>query len=155
MDMKIEFKTGPADMDFATVTEWLGGTYWSPGITRAEVEFGAAHSALVVGGFTPAGEQVSYLRVASDRVRFAYVMDVIVHPSYRSCGVGTQTLRYALSHPDLQLVYQWVLHTDNAQKVYARLGFKMIEGSEHWMILRHPRPDRSGFEEPLNSSSQS
>lgn len=135
-------------MDFAAVTRWLSEAYWSPGITEAEVAYGAANSTFVAGGFTTAGEQVSYLRVVSDRARFAYLLDVIVDPGHRRRGIGKDMLRFAMGHPDLQLVYQWLLRTRDAQDVYASLGFARIDGSDHWMIVQKPRPDRPHFAPP-------
>ena len=53
-------------IDFAKVTEWLTGSYWSPGIGRAEVERGARHSSIVVGAYDAGGVLVGYGRAASD-----------------------------------------------------------------------------------------
>lgn len=144
--MDVHFKSGSADMDFERVTQWLSEVHWSKGITRAEVEYGAMHSALVVGGFDASDEQVSYLRVVSDRVRFAYVMDVVVHLPFRGRGIGKRMMQFALEHPDMRFVYQWVLRTSDAQGLYAQLGFKRIEGSDQWMIVQRPRPERITFD---------
>ena len=143
--MGVDFKSSPENMDFGKVTQWLSEVYWSPGITRAEVEYGAVNSALVVGGFNESDEQVSYLRVVSDRVRFAYVLDVVVAIPFRGQGIGKRMMQYTLGHPHLQLVYQWALRTSGAQEFYAQLGFRRVEGSEQWMIIQQPRPDRGEF----------
>ncbi|MFA5072770.1 MAG: GNAT family N-acetyltransferase [Nitrospirota bacterium] len=143
--MHIEFKTGVQNMHFDAVTWWLAETYWSPGITKEEVMYGAQNSSLVVGGFDEAGEQRSYMRVVSDKVRFAYVLDVIVHPEYRKRGIGKAMVAFAMQHPDLQLVYQWLLRTRDAQNVYTRLGFKTMENTCNWMMIRNERPDRRIF----------
>ena len=144
--MDVQFKSGPENMNFEKVTHWLSEVHWSKGITRAEVEYGALHSALVVGGFDESGEQVSDLRVVSDRVRFAYVMDVVVHLPFRGRGIGKRMMQFMLDHPDMRFVYQWVLRTSDAQGLYAQLGFKRIEGSDQWMIIQRPRPERCGFD---------
>lgn len=81
-----------ARFDFAACQAWLSGTYWSPGITRAEVEHGFRNSALVVGAYGD-GVQVGCMRVASDRTRFAYVMDVFVDPGSRGQGLGKALMR--------------------------------------------------------------
>jgi len=124
--------------DFARCHAWLTTTYWSPGITRADVEHGFRHSALVVGAYRD-GEQHGCLRVASDRTRFAYFMDVFVDPSARGVGLGRAMVRFALEHPDLALVYRWVLATDDAHGVYRALGFGELDRPENWLTLRRKR----------------
>ena len=88
--MSVTFKHGVKHIDFDVVSKWLGEAYWSPGITKAEVILGARNSSLVVGGFDESGKQVSFLRVLSDQVRFAYILDVIVDPARRKQGIGIQ-----------------------------------------------------------------
>jgi GNAT superfamily N-acetyltransferase len=109
------------------------------GITRAEVEHGFRHSALVAGAYR-GDEQVGCLRVASDRTRFAYLMDVFVEPGSRSQGLGKALVRFALDHPDLALVYKWLLGTADAHEVYRRLGFGDLAHPERWMSLLRQRP---------------
>ncbi len=143
--MSITFKQGFDHIDFDVVSKWLEEAYWSPGITREEVILGARNSSLVVGGFHQSGKQVSYLRIISDKVRFAYVLDVIVDPTWRKQGIGTAMVRYAMEHPEMELVYQWLLRTRDAHGVYARLGFGPLANPDQWMIIQNPREDRSQF----------
>lgn len=131
---------GYATMDFARVTGWLAGSYWSPGIAREMVERGARHSALVIGAFMTDGTQVGFARVVSDCTRHAYLADVIVDGAHRGKGIGRAMIRYALTHPELATVKRWVLATADAQAVYAPLGFVPLmepeNKPERWMI-RH------------------
>jgi len=143
--MHITFKSGIEHIDFDSVSKWLQETYWSPGITKEEVALGAMNSSLVVGGFDERGTQVSYLRVISDRVRFAYLLDVIVDPALRKLGIGTSMLTFAMESKEMSLVYQWLLVTRDAQGVYAKLGFAALDHPEQWMMVRRPRGDRSHF----------
>ena len=131
-------------IDFAKVTAMLTEAYWCAGITQSEVLFGAQNSTLVVGAYLN-DELVGYLRVISDRVRFAYVLDVIVDSRYQKQGIGQGMVRYALGHEKLKLVYQWLLRTRSAQGVYSKVGFRTIEHPEHWMILEKGRPNRDPF----------
>jgi len=127
-------------VDLKRVTEWLAGSYWSPGIGREEVEKGARNSSLVIGAYDPQGVQVGYARLASDKTRFAYVMDVIVEPSHRRKGLGQAMVRFAMDHPDHQAVYIWLLATHDAHGAYAKVGFKPLEHPDRWMALVKPRP---------------
>ena len=131
-------------VDFTKVTALLKDAYWSIGITRDEVLFGAKNSTLVVGAYLD-DVLVGYLRVISDRVRFAYLLDVIVAPEYRKQGIGSALVRYAMAHGCLKLVYQWLLRTRDAQGVYDRIGFRNIDHPEQWMIIQHERSRRESF----------
>ena len=83
-------------IDFKKVTEWLAGSYWSPGIGQEEVERGAKYSSLVIGVYGKDGTQVGYARLASDKTRFAYIMDVFVEPEHRNKGIAQAICRFAM-----------------------------------------------------------
>ncbi len=129
-----------ARVDFQKVTEWLAGSYWSPGISRKEVERGARHSSLVVSAYDRSAAQVGYARVASDRTRIGFVMDVFVDERHRKRGVGQALVRFAMEHPDHRPVYRWLLATDDAQGVYEKLGFARHPHPERMMVLAKPWP---------------
>jgi GNAT superfamily N-acetyltransferase len=141
----IAFETGCDATDFDRVTAWLAATYWSPGITKEEVVFGAKNSTLVVNGVDGDGVQVSYMRVVSDRVRFAYLMDVVVDPAIRKRGIGSAMVKFAMASKELSLVYQWLLRTSDAHGVYAKLGFVTIDTPEEFMIVKKARGNRKKF----------
>src|SRR5581483_2437625 len=120
-------------MDFARIRSWLTGTYWVPGITLEEVEKSGRNSSLVVGAFGPDGTQVGYLRVVSDKFRFAYLMDVYTEPTHRKKGLATAMVRFAFDHPDFRTIQTWLLATRDSQRVYEPLGVKPLEHPERWM----------------------
>lgn len=128
-------------IDFKKVTEWLAGSYWSPGIGQAEVEKGAKNSSLVIGAYAANGSQVGYARLASDKTRFAYIMDVFVEPAQRNKGVARAMIRFAMDHPDYKSVYQWLLATKDAHQVYEKAGFKPLPYPESWMMIKKERPN--------------
>ena len=137
-DARYELDDSLSRFDFARVHGWLSQAYWSPGITRAEVEHGFRNSTLVAGAYRES-QQTGCLRIVSDRTRFAYLMDVFVAPEARGRGVGRALVRFALAHPSLRLVYQWTLATADAHEVYAALGFTPPEHPERYMVLSRPR----------------
>jgi len=152
--MDIVFRKGMEPVDFDKVADWLKDVYWSPGISKQEVIFGTSHSSLVVSGFDPAGRQVSFLRVVSDRARFAYLADVIVDPARRGQGIGRAMVRFAMDAPEMSMIYQWLLRTRDAHGVYARLGFMPLDHSENWMIIQKPRETRPFRMPPDRSRSR-
>jgi GNAT superfamily N-acetyltransferase len=127
-------------LDFERVHGWLTAVYWSLGISRERVEKGAAYSSLVVGVYKD-GVQVAYLRVVSDRTRFAYICDVYVDEAHRRQGIAKAMVRYALEHPDHQGLRQWLLATSDAHRIYGAVGFTSLPKPERWMTFL---PETSG-----------
>lgn len=128
--------------DFDKVTWMLQEAFWSKGIGIDEVKQGAANAALVIGTFTPEGDQIGYARAISDKTRFAYILDVYVDEKFRKKGIGQGMVKFILNHPSLRDVYQWLLVTKDAHGVYSKTGFKQLENPAMWMEIRNPRPDR-------------
>ncbi len=129
-------------MDFKRATAMLSRAYWSPGIKMDEVKKGARNSTLVIGAFLKDQTQIGYARVVSDKVRFAYILDVIIDEKYRRKGIGQKMMTYILSHDDLKEVYQWLLITRDAHGVYRKVGFKPISHPSNFMQIRSRRPKR-------------
>ena len=129
---------GLGRIDWSRVHAWLTASYWSPGITREQVERAARHSALVLAAFR-AEEQVGYLRVISDKTRFAYICDVWVDVAHRRRGLTRAMVRYAMEHSDFSTV-GWLLATADAHSVYATLGFAPLKEPQRWMAYK--RNDR-------------
>ncbi len=103
-----------------------------------KVRRAASNSFLVIGCYLES-EQVGYLRVISDTVRFAYILDVYVDAEHRREGIGKALVKFALDHPDLQDVPQWALRTRDAHEVYKSVGFGPIDRIQSWLeYLRSP-----------------
>ncbi|MCK5242084.1 GNAT family N-acetyltransferase [bacterium] len=132
-------------IDFEKATELLAREHWCKGITQNEVRYAAKHSALVVGAYLDS-TLVGYLRVVSDQVCFAYIMDVVVEENRRKQGIGQSMVRFTLDHKKLRLVYQWMLRTPDAQGVYEKVGFRPIVNSSQWMLIQENRPCRNTFD---------
>jgi ribosomal protein S18 acetylase RimI-like enzyme len=118
-------------IDWERVHAWLASSYWTPGIALERVRRGGENSALVLGAFRE-DEQAGYLRVISDKTRFAYLCDVWVHEEHRGKGLARRMVRVALEHPDFATV-NWLLATLDAHGVYEKLGFKPLQNPERWM----------------------
>jgi GNAT superfamily N-acetyltransferase len=117
------------------VQEWLASSYWTPGISLERVKRAGENSALLLGAYKN-GEQVGYLRVISDRTRFAYLCDVWVEEQHRGKGLARRMVQTALEHPDFATV-NWLLATVDAHRVYAKLGFTPLRNPERWMSKGH------------------
>jgi GNAT superfamily N-acetyltransferase len=135
---------GLGNHNFHDVHAMLVDAYWCKGTTIERVYKAAQGSTLVVGVFF-GPKQVGYARVVSDRTTFGWICDVIVHEDHRGKGLGRAMVRYALEHPEHQGFRRWVLATQDAQAVYAEVGFEPLDQPERWMIYRPAdSPDRSG-----------
>ncbi len=128
-----DFEISPdiSRIDWKRVHAWLSSSYWSPGISFERVQRGAENSALVLGSFV-GPEQVGYLRVVSDKSRFAYICDVWVDQNHRGKGIARAMVQFALNHPVFTTV-NWLLATLDAHGVYAKLGFTPLTNQERWM----------------------
>ncbi len=143
MDCDIDADTDrPRIEDIRTM---LKTTFWCPGITTQEIMQGIEHSALVVGAYDTSGRQVGFCRVISDKTRFAYLLDVVVAEECRHQGIGQAMVQFAVTHPELRDVYQWLLKTSDAHGMYGKCGFVPLDTPEQWMGIMQQRPDRSEF----------
>jgi GNAT superfamily N-acetyltransferase len=109
-------------IDLDVVHGYLSGdSYWAAGRTREAVERAIDGSARVVGLYRD-GEQVGFARAVSDGVAVAYLADVFVLPEWRGRGLGTELVREVVDGGAYAHL-RWLLHTRDAQAVYARFGF--------------------------------
>ena len=143
--MKVEINSNSEDLRINDVHDMLSKVFWSLNITKTEILKGIKNSALVVGAYNENAKQIGFLRVISDKVRFAYLLDVVVHEDYRRQGIGQRMVKFALSNPELEEVYQWLLITTDAHGVYQKCGFEPLKNPEKWMSILKPRPDRTAF----------
>ena len=118
-------------IEWERVHAWLASSYWTPGIPLERIKRGAENSALVLGAYSSDG-QVGFLRVVSDKSRFAYLCDVWVDEKHRGKGLARRMVQAALDHPDFTTV-NWLLATLDAHGVYEKLGFARLANSERWM----------------------
>jgi GNAT superfamily N-acetyltransferase len=143
--MTVDIISSKKDIRIDDIHSMLSKVYWSPNITKNEILKGIKNSALIVGAYIESGQQIGFLRVVSDKVRFAYLQDVVVNEGYRRQGIGSKMVKFALSHPELRDVYQWILITKDAHGVYEKCGFESLKNPEKWMSIIKPRPDRANF----------
>jgi GNAT superfamily N-acetyltransferase len=126
----------PARLDAAAIHGYLSRSYWSPNIPLATVQRALAHS-LCVGAYTDSGHQVGLVRIISDFATYAYLCDVYVLEEHRGHGLAKAMMTLTMRHPKLQGLRSWNLRTRDAQPLYARFGFTVVDNPEGYMILRN------------------
>ena len=132
---KFEISSDLARVDWPRVHSWLTTSYWTPGISLERIRRAAENSALVLSAFKN-GTQAAYLRVVSDRTRFAYLCDVWVDAPHRGQGLARHLVQTALQHPDFTTC-NWLLATLDAHRVYEKLGFTPLPNPERFMSKGH------------------
>lgn len=125
------------DLDF--IHEFLSQSYWSPGVSMAVVKKAMAGS-LCFGMYDtkaqalPAGRQIGYARMITDKATFAYLADVFIDKNYQGKGLGKWFIKTILAHPDLQGLRRILLATKDAHKLYEQCGFTLISNPERFMV---------------------
>jgi len=135
-------------IDLDVVQGYLAQSYWSPNITRAQVERQLSHSTFVFGlyrcGPDEPGplEQVGFARVLSDLCRFAYLSDVFILPRYQRQGLGQRFMQALFAHPEFEGIRRWVLLTGDAHGLYEKFGFGAPKKPQMYMERKLDPPTK-------------
>jgi GNAT superfamily N-acetyltransferase len=122
LDGGFELDDDPDRIDVDAVHAFISKeSYWGRGRPRERVERAIRGSARVVGLYRGA-EQIGFARAVSDGATIAYLADVYVLRAYRGRGLGLELVREAVD-AGVGRDLRWLLHTADAQGLYARLGF--------------------------------
>jgi nitroimidazol reductase NimA-like FMN-containing flavoprotein (pyridoxamine 5'-phosphate oxidase superfamily)/GNAT superfamily N-acetyltransferase len=109
-------------IDVALVHRFLSEeSYWAKGIAL-DVVHKQLEGALCFGLYRGA-TQIGFARVVTDFARIAYLGDVFIVVEERGRGLGSQLVEAVLAHPELASLERWLLGTNDAHKLYERLGF--------------------------------
>jgi len=136
-----ELDDDPARVDVGAVHAYISReSYWGRGRTREETVAAIAGSARVVGLYRD-GEQVGFARAISDAATLAYLADVYVLPAHRGRGLGVELVREIVDGGPRWNV-RWLLHTADAQRLYAKLGF--TAEAPRYSAMERPRRAQGG-----------
>jgi GNAT superfamily N-acetyltransferase len=120
-----ELDDDPARIDLDAVHAFISEqSYWGRGRPRDLLERAILGSTRVLGLYR-GGEQVGFARAVSDGAIVAYLADVYVLPVHRGRGLGLELVREILDGGEGRgpSEVRWLLHTADAQGLYAKLGF--------------------------------
>ena len=73
--------------------------------------------------------------MVTDSATFAHLMDVFVLSEHRGRGVGKELMQAVMSHPDLQGLRKFTLHTEDAHALYEQFGFRRVDSLDLLMEL--------------------
>jgi GNAT superfamily N-acetyltransferase len=131
--------TDPGRIDVEAVHGYLANdSYWATGRTLETQRRAIEHSALVVGVYTPAGDQAGFARMVTDLATWAWLCDVYVLPEHQGGGLGSAMVRTIVDHPDVAGVRWQLLATRDAHGLYAKHGFRQLDTPDRWMHRGRP-----------------
>jgi len=138
----------PHRLQIDEIFAFLSQTYWAKKRSRELLERAIRHS-FCFGLFEGAGKQVGFARVITDHATYGYLADVYILEDYRGRGLATWLLKTIMAHPELKTLRRWSLVTNDAHRLYHRLGFTDLQRPDRHLEKAIPHPDDAG---PLSSS---
>lgn len=127
----IFFSSDINDMDFEMIFSFIKTSYW--GDMRLKEEQHKAMRNTINFGLFHDKKQIAYTRVMTDKVFFAYLLDVFVIEAYRGKGYSKLLLDKILNYTELKNIDKWILATRDAHELYAKFGFTQIKSPEKLM----------------------
>lgn len=134
-NMKHFISTDKSKIDVEAVHDYLcHRSYWAKGRSFESVKKSIDNSPCF-GMYNSDGNMLGFARVVTDKVVFAYLMDLFIFEEFQGKGLGTELTRHILEHPDLQ-VRLCFLATKTAHSLYEKFGFYAPDTPENWMLKR-------------------
>lgn len=113
------------ELDLYYIVPALQESYWAAGRPQEVVEASIANSVCL--GLYNNERQIGFARAVTDRSTFAWICDVIVHPDFRSIGLGKWLTECLMQHPEVEPCSQLLLRTRDAHGLYEQFGFGVVE----------------------------
>jgi N-acetylglutamate synthase-like GNAT family acetyltransferase len=107
--------------------------FWAQDRTVEDLGIAIAHSHPIISVWNH-DTLIGFARATSDGIYRATIWDVVIHPDYRSAGLGRQLVQTLLAHPHLNRVERVYLMTTHHQPFYERIGFEVNTNST--LVLR-------------------
>lgn len=125
------YSTQQEEMDLAMIFDFIKNSYWGELRTYEEQKI-ALENTLNFGLFKD-GNQIAYARVMTDRVFFAYLLDVFVVEGEQGKGYSKILIDKILNDDRIKEVDRWMLATKDAHSLYEKFGFERIKSPEKLM----------------------
>lgn len=125
------FSSDRKDMDLELIFNFLKNTYW--GALRTIEEQKKANENTLNFGLFKNGKQIAFSRIMTDKVFFAYMLDVFVIDGEQGKGYSKLLIDHIMKYPELQKIDKWILATKDAHSLYEKFGFEKIKKPEMLM----------------------
>lgn len=127
----IFYSTSRADIDLDVIFTFIKNSYWGNLRTFEEQKTAADHS--LNFGLFKEGKQIAYARVMTDRVFFAYLLDVFVIEEEQGKGYSKLLINEILNDHRIKDIDRWMLATKDAHSLYEKFGFEGVKSPEKLM----------------------
>jgi N-acetylglutamate synthase-like GNAT family acetyltransferase len=113
-----------SEIDLYQLQELLNvSAFWAKGRSIEDLSIAIANSEPVISVWD--GDRlIGFARATSDGIYRATIWDVVIHPEYRSSGLGSKLVETVLSHPRMRSVERVYLMTTHQQEFYEKIGFQ-------------------------------
>lgn len=125
------YSTRQEEMDLDMIFHFIKNSYWG-GLRKYEEQKIALENTLNFGLYKD-GKQIAYARVMTDRVFFAYLLDVFVIEEEQGKGYSKILIDKILNDNRIKNVDRWMLATKDAHTLYERFGFERVKSPEKLM----------------------
>ena len=133
--MEYSISTDKSKLNAEAIHDYLcNKSYWAKGRSLDNVKKSIDNS-ICFGLYDSDGNTLSFARVVTDKVVYAYLMDLFIFDKFQGKGLGTMLIKHILEQPDLQ-VRLWFLATNNAHGLYKKFGFSSISDPGKYMLKR-------------------
>lgn len=128
---ELHFSSDKEDMDLDVIFSFIKSSYW--GNLRTYEEQKTAFENTINFGLFKGGKQIAYARVMTDKVFFAYLLDVFVVEEEQGKGYSKILVDKILNFPGLKHIDKWMLATKDAHSLYKKFGFEVVNNPEMLM----------------------
>lgn len=125
------YSTQREDMDMEVIFTFIKNSYWG-NLRTLEEQKTALDYSLNFGLFKN-GNQIAYARVMTDRVFFAYLLDVFVIDEEQGKGYSKILIDKILNDKRIKDIDRWMLATKDAHTLYEKFGFELVKSPEKLM----------------------
>lgn len=133
--MEYSISTDKSKLNIEAIHDYLcNKSYWAKGRSLQAVKKSIENS-ICFGLYDAKGNTLGFARVVTDKVVYAYLMDLFIFEEFQGKGLGTKLAEHIFAHKDLQ-VRLWFLATKSAHGLYRKFGFNTVDDPERLMYRR-------------------
>lgn len=133
MKEHIEISKDKSKLDVDIIYGFLKTTYWANTRTKIEVQETINNSDCY--GLFLNKKQIGFARVLTDKVAFAYLMDVFIIDEFRGNGYSKLLLNEIMNDKEYHKVKTWMIKTLDAHTLYEKFGFSQLNDPEKYMAI--------------------
>ncbi|NJK69940.1 MAG: GNAT family N-acetyltransferase [Microcoleus sp. CSU_2_2] len=127
------------DSQISDLMDLYKNEFWCDKRQREDVVKMLASTDVIIGLVDESDRLIGFIRVITDFVYRAMILDVIIKPTHRKMGLGAKLMDAVVNHPKLQAVETLGLHClPKMIPFYERWGFSDNVGDTKSMRRRKP-----------------